>query len=112
DFVGNLMDQNKNGVQGEDPNDRFTGSFAINTSDNGFFLTGAYHDLLVRPADTGGFLSFLGPLEEARLQALEPVALSRVASDEARGNLVAGFYSQSDPRGAQSPLPIPHFPRP
>jgi hypothetical protein len=109
DFVGNQMDQNQNGIPGEDPGDRFSASFAINSSDNGLFVTGLYHDLLVRPADTDGFLTFLAPLDVARLQALAPVAQSRVASTEARTNLVAGFYSLSDPLGQHTPLPIGNF---
>lgn len=108
DFRGNLMDQNGNLVNGEDPFDRFTGTFVINSSDTGRYLSGLYNDLLGRASDTGGFVNFLGAVEQARLNALVPVALARVSSDEARGNLVAGFYSFAG-AGARTPLPIGNF---
>src|SRR5262249_2115245 len=59
DFVGNLMDQNNNGLNGEDPGDRYFVRFTINTTDDGRFVSGAYHDVLNRTSDTEGFLSFL-----------------------------------------------------
>ncbi|TMQ32651.1 MAG: hypothetical protein E6K70_17400, partial [Planctomycetota bacterium] len=58
DFLGNAMDQNNNGINGE-MSDAFNMQFTINTTDNGRFITGAYHDLLNRSADTFGFLNFL-----------------------------------------------------
>jgi hypothetical protein len=88
DFVGNPMDQNNNGVNGEDPADRFTFNIAINTTDDGRFITGNYHDLLNRPADTSGFLSFLSAVDTARLQQLPLFALSFVSSQEARGDFI------------------------
>src|SRR5205823_3285280 len=63
DFAGDQMDQNNNGINGEVPGDRFTGTFVINTTDNGRFLTGVYHDVLGRGADTSGFISLITPIE-------------------------------------------------
>jgi photosystem II stability/assembly factor-like uncharacterized protein len=106
DFVGNLLDQNANGIQGEDQADQFQGRFVIDTSDNGRFVTGVYHDELNRPADTTGFINFTGALNAGRANALLPVATGIVTSDEARGNLVAGFYSLTQGLGTRSELPI------
>jgi photosystem II stability/assembly factor-like uncharacterized protein len=106
DFVGNVLDQNRNAIQGEDQADQFQGRFVINTSDNGRFITGVYHDELNRPADTTGFINFSGAIDAGRAGALLPVATGIVTSDEARGNLVAGFYSLTQGLGTRSELPI------
>src|SRR5207248_11604817 len=104
DFVGNLLDENQNGIGGEVPDDQVTLTFAVNGTDNGHFTTGLYHDLLLRPADTSGFLAFLGPVDQARATALFNMALTVVASDEVRTDFVAGLYSSSDAVGSRSPL--------
>src|SRR5205085_608639 len=54
DFVGFQLDQNQNGVSGE-PSDIFAARFAINTTDDGRFISGAYNDILGRSVDTGAF---------------------------------------------------------
>jgi photosystem II stability/assembly factor-like uncharacterized protein len=97
DVVGNLLDQNGNAINGE-ASDSFSFVFAINSSDDGRFITGLYHDLLGldptgRPADTGGFLSFLGPVDAARFQVLSATARGDAASREARFYSVAGLYT-------------------
>jgi photosystem II stability/assembly factor-like uncharacterized protein len=97
DFLGNAMDQNNNLINGE-PGDSFTGQVAINTTDNGHFVTGIYHDLLQRTADTGGFLGFLAGAEIRRFQILNQVAQGFITSDEARGDTIynpitkTGYY--------------------
>ncbi|HLJ97755.1 MAG TPA: DUF4214 domain-containing protein [Gemmataceae bacterium] len=88
DLVGNKMDQNGNMVNGENPSDAFTGRFVINTSDNGRFVTGLYHDLLSRQADTNGFLGFDNSLESVRFTFLQPTAQGIVTSDEARADTI------------------------
>jgi hypothetical protein len=88
DFVGNPMDQNGNFINGEDPNDRFSFRFTINTTDNGRFITGNYHDQLNRPADTEGFLSFISAVDTARYQQLPSAALVFLTSDEGRGDMI------------------------
>jgi hypothetical protein len=88
DFVGNPMDQNGNGINGEDPGDRFTFQFTINTTDDGRYITGNYHDLLNRVADTGGFLSFISAVDTARLQLLPGFALTLLTSQESRGDFI------------------------
>ncbi len=76
--IGNAMNQNRNAVNGQNPADRFSAPFAINTSDDGTFVAGLYQDLLGnsssgRPANTAGFLTQLQTIEPARLQALKTV---------------------------------------
>src|SRR5262249_54408102 len=80
----NPMDQNGNGINGEDPGDAVTFRLAVNSTDNGRFVTGLYHDLLSRPADTDGFLAFLASPDTARFQSLPASALNIVTSAEAR----------------------------
>src|SRR5262249_31038750 len=93
DFAGNQMDQNNNGINGEVPGDRFTGTFVINTTDNGRFLTGLYHDILGRNADTSGFVSLITPIENARLNLLPTFATTYVIS--ARSQLITYLYQSS-----------------
>jgi hypothetical protein len=88
DFQGNTMDQNQNGINGESPGDIYVATFAVNSTDNGHFITGVYHDLLSRTADTGGFLGFLSSIDSARFAQLPATALSFVTSDEARGDTI------------------------
>src|SRR5262249_38677682 len=57
------------------PADRFNGPLAVNTSDNGRFVTGLFHDIIQRPADTPTFLGLLGPVDSARNGQLTPTAL-------------------------------------
>jgi hypothetical protein len=97
DLAGNTQDQNQNLVQGENPADRFTGLLAINTSDDGRFITGMYHDLLGRAADTVGFVNLLGPVDAARNQALQGIAGAFVGSDENLVNFIRRLYDGSDP---------------
>jgi photosystem II stability/assembly factor-like uncharacterized protein len=88
DFLGNSMDQNGNQVNGEDPGDRFTIDLAVNSTDNGRFVSGLYHDLLSRRADVSGFLANLSGMDVARGQALQPVAQAMVTSPEGRGAFI------------------------
>jgi hypothetical protein len=97
DFTGNFVDANQNRVQGEVPGDQIMVSMVINTTDDGRYLSGNYHDLLGGRADANGFINLLGSVDEARLQALSSESLSRIiTSDLARGNLIAGFYNIND----------------
>jgi hypothetical protein len=91
DLSGNLLNQNGNFINGENPQDSFNFQFAINGSDNGRFITGTYHDLLGRPADTSGFIGLLSAVDIARFQNLGSLALSVVSSGEARGDLIDNF---------------------
>ena len=75
DLFGNPMNQNGVAPNGEFPADRFNGPLAVNTSDNGRFVTGLFHDIIQRPADTPTFLSLLGPVDSARNGQLTPTAL-------------------------------------
>jgi hypothetical protein len=92
DFIGNLMDQNGNGINGE-PGDVFTGFLALNTADNGHFISGIYNDLLHRPADSAGFLNFLGLVDPTRFQFLRQVATAFVTSPEARSLTITDLYN-------------------
>jgi subtilisin-like proprotein convertase family protein len=93
DYMGNAMDQNQNGINGEDPGDRFTFRFVINTTDNGHYVFGIYQDLLGRGADSAGFLLNLAPLDAARFAILPTVATGLITSPEARTNLVTRYYN-------------------
>jgi hypothetical protein len=84
DFTGLALDQNQNGVPGQVPVDQYTTTFAVNSTDDGRFVTGAFNDLLGRAADTAGFLNFANNIDNARFGLLPGQALSIVTSDEAR----------------------------
>jgi hypothetical protein len=105
DFVGNEMDQNNNGINGETA-DEFSTQFAISTSDDGHFVTGLYHDLLGRPADSSGFNNLIAPLDTTRAGELGPIAFNFLLSNEALSDLIydpnitaqnpvaSGYYEQ------------------
>ncbi len=100
DYAGNLMNQNGNAVNGEDPADRFTFQFAVNSTDNGQFLSGLYHDLLGdppagRPIDFGGFNNLLPTIDDPRFALLTPVASSFVALDSVRTQLISALYQST-----------------
>jgi hypothetical protein len=97
DFQGNVQDQNRNGITGEIPADNFNGLLAINTSDNGQFVSGLFHDLLGRAADTPTFVSLLGPVDAVRGQAVNALAASLVDSTPNLDNFVRRLFSTSDP---------------
>jgi hypothetical protein len=91
DFVGFQLDQNQNGISGE-PTDTFTAQFAVNTTDNGRFITGAYNDILHRQTDTGAFLTLLPILDANRFVELGQIATTFVTSAEARSRLIIGYF--------------------
>lgn len=97
DFSGNAMNQNANDINGEEPNDRFTVRFVINTSDNGRFITGLFNDVLRRQSDTEGFLQYIDVVDAARAQALGPVARFFVSSMEGRARLISEYYQTTRP---------------
>jgi hypothetical protein len=97
DFQGNLQDQNRNGVGGEIPADSFNGLLDINTSDDGLFVSGMFHDLLGRAADTPTFVSLLAPVDAVRSQAVNSLAGSLVDSTANLDSFVRRLFSTSDP---------------
>src|SRR5262249_7495339 len=86
DLAGNAQDRNL--TNGEIPFDGFGGLLAVNSSDDGRFITGLYHDLLARQADTAGFLMFLGGVDGARNQGLASLAAAFANSAENYGNFI------------------------
>jgi subtilisin-like proprotein convertase family protein len=92
DFAGDALDQNQNGINGEAVADRFTGVFVINTTDNGRFESGLYHDVLKRTSDSAGFQVGVNAAESTRFAALPGIAAIYVTSDEDRTLLVNQFY--------------------
>jgi hypothetical protein len=94
---GTPLDQNQNGIPGEYPADQFVAQLPINTSDDGLFVSGLYHDLLGRTADVGGFLNYLGVLDGARFGLLGSIANTFTLSGENLGNFVRRLFSSSDP---------------
>lgn len=101
DYGGNLMNQNGNGINGENPADRFTFQFLINSNDNGRFLSGMYHDNFNRGADLAGFSYWLPTLDDPRFALLGPIASALVydpnpanpAGARARTQLIRDLYS-------------------
>jgi hypothetical protein len=76
--IGNAMNQNHNPINGQFPQDRFSGSIAVNTSDDAEYITGLFHDLMGtqsggRSPTTGEFINDLNKMEPARVQALRTV---------------------------------------
>src|SRR5207245_11397154 len=88
DLVGNRLDQNGNMINGENPGDSFSARFVINTSDNGRYVTGLYHDLLTRQADTAGFVGFINTVDPTRFAFLQPIAQAFLSTDEARADTI------------------------
>jgi hypothetical protein len=91
DFLGFQLDQDGNLISGE-PTDSFTARFAVNTTDNGRFISGVYNDVLHRQTDTGAFLALLPNLDANRFVAQGIVATEIVTSLEARSKLITGYY--------------------
>ncbi len=94
DVVGNPMDQNQNGINGENPGDIYTFTVDLNSTDNGRFVTGLYNDLLGRPADTTGFENVLAPIDAARY-ALLPGLASAYVTQLGAPQLINDLYQSS-----------------
>jgi hypothetical protein len=94
DVVGNAMDQNQNGTNGE-PTDTFTIPLAVNTTDDGRLLTGMINDIFGHPASTSEFISLLSGIDAGRFAALAQVASSFVLSQPARAELVTELFASS-----------------
>jgi hypothetical protein len=92
DFIGNLMDQDANGINGE-ATDAFNGLFVINTTDDGRFVSGVYNDLLNRPSDSASFASFLASVDAGRTPLLRQVATTFVSSPEARTLTISDIFN-------------------
>ncbi len=92
DLVGNPMDQNQNGVNGENPGDVFTFQVALNSTEDGDFITGLYNDELGRPADTNGFIGNLAPVDAALNGLLPAYALSYIEG-VGRPQLIQDLYA-------------------
>ena len=78
DQLGHPMDENQNGINGENPGDVYTFQVALNSTDDGEFVVGQYNDELGRPADTNGFITILTPVDAARFAALGSYAFAYV----------------------------------
>ena len=107
DFPGHQMDQNQNGINGEDPADRFVATFAIVSTttvpnDNALFVSGLFHDVLNRQADTTGFNASYAPIDAARLSLLPPFGFNVLGSLEYRNNLVVSSFTKYLGRQASS----------
>jgi hypothetical protein len=66
----------------------FSTQFVVNSTDNGRFVTGLYHDLLSRTADTNGFLGLDSSLDALRPSLLPSMAQAFVTSNEARADTI------------------------
>jgi hypothetical protein len=96
DQLNNPMDQNQNKVNGEVPGDIFNLNIAINTTDDGAFITGLYNDLIGHAIDTGSFINYLNLIDPARFGALPGIANSFVGSKGARTVLIQDLYQSSN----------------
>jgi FG-GAP-like repeat/Domain of unknown function (DUF4214) len=96
DLLGHPLDQNQNTINGEDPGDRFTFHVALNSTDNGQFVTGQFHDEFNRAADTEGFISILGPVDAARFALLQNLAATYVIQ-LGRPQVIQDLYGPSGP---------------
>ncbi len=94
DLVGNDMDQNQNGINGENPGDVYTFTVDLNSTDDGQFVSGLYNDLLNRPSDTAGFEGALAPIDAARSALLQQFAAAYVTSVGAT-QLINDLYQSS-----------------
>ncbi len=94
DLVGNDMDQNQNGINGENPGDVYTFTVDLNSTDDGQFVSGLYNDLLGRPSDTAGFEGALAPIDAARSALLQQFAAAYVTSAGAT-QLINELYQSS-----------------
>jgi hypothetical protein len=65
-----------------------------NVGDDVAFISGLYHDVLGRAADSGGLQAFQQTLDAARNSVHVQFALAYVTSPEERSDLVAGFYTK------------------
>src|SRR5262249_19931284 len=103
------MNQNRNAINGErpqgtfpfdaSPGDRFAMRMAVNTNDDGRFVTALYQDFQGtspngRDPDNDGFISLIGVVEPARLASLNSVATTLVGSQEEVDNLINGVYQR------------------
>jgi hypothetical protein len=94
DYVLNPMDQNGNHIDGE-AGDAYTFEVAINSTDDGQFISGLYNQLLGRAADTNGFINDLNLIDPARFAALPTVSATLVISTAARTQLINDLYSST-----------------
>jgi hypothetical protein len=92
--VGVPMDQDNDGINGSIPDDEFTTQFVINSSDNGLFVSGLYHDLLGRSADTQGFLTELNIIDTLRFALLPAFANGFLTSKEYFTDQVNAYYQK------------------
>ena len=102
--TGNAMNQNQNLVNGQFPADRYSGPFAVNTSDDGQFISGLFNDLDGTPSNNAGFLNLVVPVDAGRTQALGTVAASFTTSTNYRTDLVSQYYNailQRNPTGSE-----------
>jgi len=101
DLVGNSMDQNQNGINGEPGQapigDEYPFQVVVNSTDDGQFLTGLYHDVLQQSAPTAGFIYWLSQFDAARFAQLPAIAANFVSSTAARTQLISDLLSSSSP---------------
>jgi hypothetical protein len=94
DLAGNAMDQNHNLINGE-PGDAFTFQIAVNSTDDGRFVSGLINDILGRTSDAATFLNYLSTVDAGRFAALPGIANTFVMSARARTELVTELYAST-----------------
>jgi hypothetical protein len=63
-----------------------------NVGDDVAFISGLYHDLLGRAADSGGLQAFQATVDAARAPVHSQFALAYVTSTEERSDIITGYY--------------------
>jgi hypothetical protein len=99
DLVGNAMDQDMDNINGEvavaPTGDAFSFPIVVNSTDDGQFISGLYHDLLGITAPTAGFLTYLNLIDPARYASLLNVAEQFITSTTGRTQLIDELYTSS-----------------
>ena len=118
--TGNPMNQDRDAVNGEvpqdpfpynaAPGDRFSTFLAVNNNDSGRFISALYEDFQGTTATNGrepdntGFIGLVNPLETARLAALTAAAAQLVGTDEEVDNLINQTFQRYLRRAAAGDL--------
>jgi hypothetical protein len=99
DLTGNPMDQNHNLINGQPGvapvGDAFQFQIAVNTTDDGRFISGLFNDILGHPASSNAFLTYLPGIDAGRAAALANLASAYVMGGGARGQLVTELFSST-----------------
>jgi hypothetical protein len=99
DLTGNPMDQNHNLINGQPGvapvGDAFQFQIALNTTDDGRFISGLINDIFGHAASSNQFLTYLPGVDAGRAAALVNLATGYVMGGGARNQLVTELFSST-----------------